>query len=73
MASLITRMKARKARLIIQEPFYPSRTSRLIAQKTGAALVVVRFAPDTASGETYLGHLGALVDEVLQALGGGTP
>lgn len=72
-ARLIETMQARDARVVIQEPFYPVRTTELIAEKAGGEVLVVRFGPDLAAGETYLSHLQDTTRAVIAAVGEGTP
>lgn len=71
-ARLIETMQAREARVLIQETFYPVRTTQLVAQKAGGEVLVVRFGPDLEAGETYLSHIEDTARVVVAALGEGT-
>ena len=70
-AALIETMKSEDARVVIQEPFYPVRTTRIIADKAGGRVLVVRFGPDLEAGETYLSHIDDVTHTVLKGLGEG--
>ena len=73
-ARLIDTMKSRDARLLLQEPFYPVRTTELIAGKVDGQVLVVRFGPDLEAGESYLSHIEDVTAAVLAALAqGGAP
>ncbi len=73
-ARLIDTMQSRDARLLLQEPFYPVRTTELIAGKADGQVLVVRFGPDLEAGESYLSHIEDVTAAVLAALAqGGAP
>ena len=73
-ARLIDAMKLHDARVLIQEPFYPLRTTELIAERAGGQVLVVRFGPDLEAGETYLSHIEDVTHAVLDTLRkGGAP
>ncbi len=70
-ARVIEAMQARGARVVIQEPFYPVRTSQQIADKVGGEVLVVSFGPDLEAGETYLSHVEDAARAVIGALEAG--
>ncbi|MCR8526504.1 metal ABC transporter substrate-binding protein, partial [Escherichia coli] len=53
-AEVLTLARQRKVKLVLQEEFYPDTTSRLIASKAPAALVVLPAGTDVRSGESYV-------------------
>lgn len=72
LARLMDRMKARKAELILQEPYYEERNPRLVARETGATVVRIRNQPE--EDETYLEFMDYIVDTILSAArGAGAP
>ena len=56
-AKVLTTARRKKAKAIIQESYYPDNTSKLVASKSGATLVVVPGGVDFAGGESFLEHL----------------
>jgi zinc/manganese transport system substrate-binding protein len=48
-------------KLLIQEVWYPTNTSRLVADKAGAKLVSLPSSPDFNQGKTYLDFINELV------------
>ncbi len=67
-ARLIEAMRTSGARVVLQEPFYPVRTTEIIAERVGGRLLVERFGPDLDAGETYLSHIEELARAVIGAL-----
>lgn len=65
-ASLITRARERKVRLVLQEAYYPTNTSELVASKIGAKLVKIPGSTDFARGQSYI----AFMDQIVAAIGG---
>ncbi len=61
-------IRAQKARLLLQEEYYPDRTASLVAQKTGLRLLVLRGGADLRKGESYISRVDALVRAVADAL-----
>ena len=53
------------ARMILQESFYPTSTSRLVAERSGAPLVVIPAGPSFREGQSYF----AWMNEVVRRLG----
>jgi len=68
---VIQTMRAQKVPVLLQEDYYPDRTARLVAQKTGARLLVLPGGTDLRRGETYLQRLEILVTRLVEALKGG--
>lgn len=66
---VIQAIRAQRARLLLQEEYYPDRTASLVAQKTGVRLLVLRGGADLRKGEGYLARVDALVRAVASALG----
>jgi zinc/manganese transport system substrate-binding protein len=66
-AGVIKTARAAGAKLVIQESYYPDKTGRLVAKKLGGRVVVLHGGTDVASGETYLEHMGHIVDAFLDA------
>jgi len=62
---LVALIRGKKARLLIQEPYYPGRDPEFLAKETG--LRVVRFTPSCAGvGPTdYLDHFQTMIDELV--------
>jgi zinc/manganese transport system substrate-binding protein len=65
-AELMGRMKAESVRAIVAEAFYPETTSKLLAEKTGAALVLL--PGGTSEGQKYLDHVSDLAGRIYGAL-----
>jgi len=67
-AQVIETMKRERVPVLLQEPWFPDTTSKLIAQKAGAALVKLPGAPDAAKGESYVGYMNRVVEQLLAGL-----
>jgi ABC-type Zn uptake system ZnuABC Zn-binding protein ZnuA len=62
-------MRAHNVRLILQEPFYPTKAAELVAGQTGAELVVVaNSVGGDPAADDYLSLIGLVVDRVREAL-----
>jgi zinc/manganese transport system substrate-binding protein len=68
---VIRTMRASRVPVVLQEAYYPDRTARLVAKKTGARLLVLPGGTHLRRGETYLGRLQVLVSRLLAALKAG--
>jgi zinc/manganese transport system substrate-binding protein len=68
LAEIIGLMNAEKIPLILQESWYGSSVGELVAQKTGAKLVVVPGM--TREGQSYTDHIDDIVQAVVAALKG---
>jgi zinc/manganese transport system substrate-binding protein len=65
-AELIERAKQRQIRAILQESWYPTGTSELIAKKIGAKLVRLPGGTNFQAGQSYI----AFMDRIVAALAG---
>jgi zinc/manganese transport system substrate-binding protein len=63
---LMTRMKAEGVRAIVSEAFYPETTSKLLADKTGAAMLLL--PGGTGEGQKYLDHIKDVAGRIHGAL-----
>lgn len=69
LATLIRRMRERRARVVLIESWYPTDTAAAVARAAGASVVVVPQSPGAVKGtETYIAHLDALVTAIARAL-----
>ncbi len=66
-AQVLGLARQKKARLILQESYYPASTSQLLAKKIPAALVKLPGGADCRARESYIDHM----DHVVDALAGG--
>jgi zinc/manganese transport system substrate-binding protein len=60
-AQVLAQARRDHVRLVLQESFYPTSTSELIATRANASLVVLPGGPDFAHGKTYVDFIGQLV------------
>ncbi|MCS6798810.1 MAG: metal ABC transporter substrate-binding protein [Myxococcota bacterium] len=60
-AQLIAAARAAGARLLVQESWHPTNTSRLIAERAGMRLVVLPTGPDVRRGESWTRYMDRLV------------
>lgn len=70
-AALLGQMREQKVDAILQETYYPSRFGQLLAEKSGAAFVLLPGGPDSDHGETYQHYLAGMADKVYAALSHG--
>jgi zinc/manganese transport system substrate-binding protein len=63
-ASMTTLAKTQGVKLILQESYYPDTTSRVVAQKSGAELVVIHGGTDFIGGESYVEHVSEIVKAI---------
>lgn len=56
--------KKAEVRVILQEAFYPSKVSEVIAERTGTQLVRIPAAPNFRGGQSYLAHMDAIVNSL---------
>ena len=68
-AHVLEAARANKVRLILQQAYYPSGTSKLIADKAGAVFLQIPGYPDFAAGQTYAAYVNDLVAKLAKALG----
>ncbi|HET6610952.1 MAG TPA: zinc ABC transporter substrate-binding protein [Kofleriaceae bacterium] len=64
---VIQAARGQKAFALLQESYYPSRTSKLVAQKIGAHLVVIPGGTNFAGGQTYIQHMDQLIAKLAGA------
>lgn len=64
-AQLLGDMRAKNAKIILQESFYPDATSHLLADKTGAAVIEIPGGP--AADKTYADWMDDLLNRMLAA------
>jgi zinc/manganese transport system substrate-binding protein len=70
-ADLIKSMKQLNVKLVIAESYYPQKTPALVAEKTGAAFLVLPSSVDGREGiKTYFDHFDVIVSEVTSKLEG---
>ena len=69
-ARVLVATRQHGARAILQESYYPDQTARLIAQKSGAKLVVLPGGADFRAGQSYVDHIEQMVALLEQGLGG---
>ncbi len=67
-ATVLAEIRQSHVPVIVQESFYPSRMSELVAARSGAKLVVLPGFPDYGSGQSYLDHLEKMTDKLYDAL-----
>ncbi|HHT9119909.1 MAG TPA: metal ABC transporter substrate-binding protein [Candidatus Hypogeohydataceae bacterium YC41] len=66
--SLIEKMMMEKVKIIIQEPFYETKISQFVANKTGAKLVILSPSVLGAEGVTdYFSLFDYLIDNIIRA------
>lgn len=68
-AHVLEAARAGKVRAIVQQAYYPSGTSKLIADKAGSSFVQIPGNPDFAKGQSYTAYVDALVAQLAKALG----
>jgi zinc/manganese transport system substrate-binding protein len=69
-AQVLGLARQRKARLVLQEDYYPSTTAKLVASKIPAALVILPAGTDIRGGQTYLQRMEELVKRLENGLKG---
>jgi zinc/manganese transport system substrate-binding protein len=62
--------RQQKARLILNEEYYPDATARVLASKMPATLVIIPGGADFRAGETYLQNMEELVKRLENGLAG---
>jgi zinc/manganese transport system substrate-binding protein len=68
-AHVIEMAKQHKVRVILQESWYPKKTSELIAQKSGARVAEIPGMPDLRRGQGYLAFMNDVVTRLAKAFG----
>jgi zinc/manganese transport system substrate-binding protein len=67
-AQVLMQGRQSKARLVLQEEYYPDSTSKLVASKIPAGLVILPSGADFREGETYIQRVERLVKALEQGL-----
>ncbi|WP_224245184.1 metal ABC transporter substrate-binding protein [Hyalangium gracile] len=67
-ARVLAQGRQQKARLIVQEEYYPDATSKLLAAKIPAGLATLPSGSNFREGETYVQRMERLVKSIEQAL-----
>lgn len=68
-AQLIENMKNQNVKVVIAESFYPQKTARIIAEKTGSEFLVVPSSVEAREGiDTYPQLFDTIVNELIAAL-----
>jgi zinc/manganese transport system substrate-binding protein len=67
-AHVVAVARAHKVRVILQETWYPTTTSRLIAKKAAASLVQIPGMPNFPAGQSYIAFMNDIVERVAKAL-----
>jgi len=67
-ASVMKSMKAERAAVIVQEEYYPRKTSETLARMVTGKVVVLHGGTRFADGETYTKHVEQLADALYEAL-----
>ena len=65
---VIRAMKANKVQVMLQEEYYPDRTAKLVASKTGARLLILQGGTHLRQGDSYLKRMDRMVEALLGAL-----
>jgi zinc/manganese transport system substrate-binding protein len=61
--------RSAKVRVLVQQAYYPSGTSKLIADKAGATFLQIPGSPDFPQGQSYTAYMDDLVSKLAKALG----
>lgn len=69
-AKVLTLGRQQKARMLLQEEYYPDTTARLVASRIPAPLVVIPGGTDFRGGQTYVQRMEQLVARMEKALAG---
>ena len=67
-AKVLATMKAQNARIIVQEEFYPRKTSDTLAKLGEGTVVILPAASDFEGGEGYIHHLTELTEALYATL-----
>jgi len=67
-ARVLSTMKAQRARLILQEEYYPRHTSETLSKLAAGELTVLRGGAHFERGESYFDHTRETADQLYEAL-----
>ena len=67
-ASVLSMMKSKSVAVIVQEEFYPKKTSETLAKLSKARLVVLEGGTRVADGESYIEHVKKIAEELYAAV-----
>ena len=67
-AGLLERMRSHEVKIILQEEYYPDTTSQLLAEKSGATLIIVDGGVHLDDGDTYISSIDKTIDNLVTAL-----
>jgi zinc/manganese transport system substrate-binding protein len=65
---VLKQARAAGAKVVLQEAYYPDKTGALCAAKLGGSVVKLPAGADIAGGETYIEHVGKVIDALAAAL-----
>ncbi|HEX8824146.1 MAG TPA: metal ABC transporter substrate-binding protein [Archangium sp.] len=69
-AQVLGQGRQRKARMVLQEDYYPNTTARLVSSKMPAPLVVMPAGTNVRGGQTYIQRMDELVQRLENGLKG---
>jgi zinc/manganese transport system substrate-binding protein len=61
---VIDTMKKENVKALLQESYYPRKTSDLIAKEAGATVIQISGGPDFRAGKSYIAHIDAIVKQL---------
>jgi zinc/manganese transport system substrate-binding protein len=67
-AHVVEVARAHKVRVILQESWYPTTTSKLIAKKASATVVQIPGMPNFPAGQSYVAFMNDVIERVAKAL-----
>ena len=67
-ASVLKTMKSKGIKVIVQEEFYPTKTSKTLAKVTGGHVVVLHGGTRFQRGERYIEHVDHVASQIYDAL-----
>lgn len=60
--------RAKGAKVVLQEAYYPDKTGKLVAEKLGGSVVTLPGGADIGAGESYIQHVSKVIDTLAAAL-----
>jgi len=64
---VIEEAKAKGVKVVLQEAYYPGKTSAQIAKAAGATLIRVPGSPNVRTGKGYIDHIDAVISQLAKA------